>query len=133
MTGVDIPADDAPPPEILVFETGPLMHFACQSWLGVLKAVVGDRKALIPDVVSEELTEGAIRDDRVAAALNATWLERRSSVPRTRSRLSPSSPLSWSAASGTGGKPRFWHSRRPAAESRSSTTVRADMPRRPTG
>lgn len=27
--------------DILVFDTGPLNHFARESWLGVLKAVVG--------------------------------------------------------------------------------------------
>jgi len=29
--------------EILIFDTGPLSHFARQNWLGVLKAVVGVR------------------------------------------------------------------------------------------
>lgn len=50
-----------PAAEILVFDTGPLIHFARQSWLGVLKAVVADRMALIPDVVVDELTNSAYR------------------------------------------------------------------------
>lgn len=64
-------------PEILVFDTGPLSHFARQNWLGVLKAVVGDRRALIPDVVVAELQDGAAQDSRIQAALDATWIERR--------------------------------------------------------
>ena len=42
------------PVETLVFDTSPLTHFARQNWLGVLKAVVGQRKAPIPDVVVDE-------------------------------------------------------------------------------
>lgn len=36
--------------EILVFDTGPLSHFSMNNWLGPLKAVVGERRAVIPDV-----------------------------------------------------------------------------------
>jgi predicted nucleic acid-binding protein len=63
--------------EILVFDTGPLSHFAKQNWLGVLKAVVGERRAMIPDVVVQELTEGARRDSRLQEVLDAEWIERR--------------------------------------------------------
>lgn len=62
--------------EILVFDTGPLSHFAKENWLGVLKAVVGARRAVIPDVVVGELEEGSVRDSRLNAVLGATWLER---------------------------------------------------------
>lgn len=62
---------------ILVFDTGPLMHFARHNWLGVLKAVVGKRTALIPDTVVDELRTGATRDSRIQAVLDATWLEHR--------------------------------------------------------
>jgi hypothetical protein len=41
--------------EVLVFDTSPLSHFAKQNWLGLLKAVVGERTAVIPDVVVDEL------------------------------------------------------------------------------
>jgi hypothetical protein len=34
-----------------VFDTGQLSHFAKKQWLGVLRAVVNDRDALIPDLV----------------------------------------------------------------------------------
>jgi len=64
-------------PEILVFDTGPLSHFARQQWLGALKAVVGARTALIPDVVLDELRIGAAQDGRIQAVLDADWLERR--------------------------------------------------------
>src|SRR5205823_5191301 len=62
---------------IFVFDTGPLAHFARESWLGVLKAVVGDRIAVVPDIVVEELRLGAAQDSRIRAALDAPWLQRR--------------------------------------------------------
>jgi len=63
--------------EILVFDNGPLSHFARQGWLGVLKAVVGDRTVLIPDVVVAELQAGASLDSRIQSALDAPWIQRR--------------------------------------------------------
>lgn len=63
--------------DLLVFDTGPLSHFARESWLGVLKAVVGSRAAVIPDVVVDELRVGAARDSRIEAALQAPWIEHR--------------------------------------------------------
>lgn len=63
--------------ETLVFDTGPLSHFAKQNWLGVLKAIVGERVALIPDTVLVELELGANRDSRLQAVLDAHWIERR--------------------------------------------------------
>lgn len=63
--------------DILVFDTGPLNHFARESWLGALKAVVGSRTAVIPDVVVHELRIGASRDSRIEAALQADWIEHR--------------------------------------------------------
>ncbi len=63
--------------EILIFDTGPLSHFAQQNWLGVLKAVVGPRTAMIPDIVVEELKEGARRDARLQEVLKADWIEHR--------------------------------------------------------
>jgi predicted nucleic acid-binding protein len=60
-----------------VFDTGPLSHFARENWLGVLKAVVGSRTAMIPDMVVEELQNGARRDSRIQAALDASCIEHR--------------------------------------------------------
>lgn len=62
--------------DVLVFDTGPLSHFAKAGWLGVLKAVVGARMAL-PDVVVDELTSGAAADTRLRTVLDAQWIERR--------------------------------------------------------
>jgi predicted nucleic acid-binding protein len=64
-----------PSVEILVFDTGPLSHFAKQSWLGALKAVVGERRALIPDVVVQELKQGTVHDRRLEAVLEAEWID----------------------------------------------------------
>lgn len=55
--------------QILVFDTGPLCHIALEGWLGVLKAVVGERTALVPDVVVDELRAGAGRDSRFRQCL----------------------------------------------------------------
>lgn len=66
--------------ELLVFDTGPLSHFAKNGWLGVLKAVVGDRRAIVPDVVVEELKFGAHRDSRIGQVIEADWLEHRELV-----------------------------------------------------
>ncbi|HVK25633.1 MAG TPA: hypothetical protein VM677_30105 [Actinokineospora sp.] len=62
-------------PKPVIFDTGPLTHFARAQWLGTLKAVVGERRALIPDVVVEELEVGAVRDSRIQAVLDAEWIE----------------------------------------------------------
>lgn len=66
----------SPPPQIeqLVFDTGPLSHFAKAGWLGPLKAIVGPREALIPDVVVRELRMGAASDGRLRTVLDADWL-----------------------------------------------------------
>ncbi|GAA3830741.1 hypothetical protein GCM10022226_59500 [Sphaerisporangium flaviroseum] len=58
-----------------MFDTGPLSHFAINNWLGPLKAVVGGRRALIPDVVVDELRAGAARHHSITAVLNAPWIE----------------------------------------------------------
>ena len=60
--------------EILVFDTGPLSHFAKAGWLGPLRAMVGDRRALVPDVVLAELATGAAMDGRLKPVLGAEWL-----------------------------------------------------------
>jgi hypothetical protein len=85
------------PGEVLVFDTSPLCHFAQQNWLGLLKAVVGERVAVIPDVVSDELRVGAGRDSRLDAVPAATWIEhancgRPRKSPRSRGSLNCSWP-----------------------------------------
>ena len=61
----------------LVFDTGPLSHFARIESLDVLKHVVGERRALIPQAVVEELNRGAQLDQRIRAVLEADWIEHR--------------------------------------------------------
>jgi predicted nucleic acid-binding protein len=68
---------DTPDPDTLVFDTGPLVHFAIEGRLGVLKAVVGPGTAVIPDPVCAELQSFAAKDARVAAALSQPWLVHR--------------------------------------------------------
>jgi predicted nucleic acid-binding protein len=61
-------------PEILVLDTGPLIHFAKSGWLGPLRHVIASRTALVPDIVMQELTTAAARDGRVRPVLNLEWL-----------------------------------------------------------
>ena len=61
--------------EILVFDTGPLSHFALADWLGVLKAVVGGRQAVVPDVVADELRAGGATDSRISRTVELPWIE----------------------------------------------------------
>lgn len=68
---------DRPPDDTLIFDTGPLSHFARADLLGVLKAVVGQRRVIIPDTVVEELQKGAYNDYRIQAVLDADWIEQR--------------------------------------------------------
>ena len=63
--------------DTLVFDTGPLSHFARARWLDVLEIVVGDRRAVIPQAVVTELKFGAHNDHRLQAVLDADWIERR--------------------------------------------------------
>lgn len=61
--------------DLLVFDAGPLSHFAQQGWLGILRMVVGDRRAIIPDTVVDELQAGVQGRAHLQLVLDATWLE----------------------------------------------------------
>ncbi|MDE0065806.1 MAG: nucleotide-binding protein [Acidimicrobiaceae bacterium] len=61
--------------DILVFDTGPLAHFARAGWLGVLKTLVGSRRAIIPVQVSLELRQASGHEQAVGTVLDATWIE----------------------------------------------------------
>ena len=63
--------------DTLVFDTGPLSHFARANWLEVLEIVVGNRRAVIPEAVVAELQAGIHNDRRLRAVLDADWIERR--------------------------------------------------------
>jgi predicted nucleic acid-binding protein len=58
-----------------VLDTGPLSHFARSQWLGVLKAVLGEGRVVIPDLVANELHHGANRHPHLRAVLDAGWIE----------------------------------------------------------
>lgn len=60
---------------LIVFDSGPLSSFAKADWLGALKAVIGDRRAIIPDAVREELRRGLNNDSRLQSVLDADWIE----------------------------------------------------------
>lgn len=63
--------------DVLVFDTGPLSHFAKQSWLGILRAVLGQRTAIIPDTVVSELKSGVHKHPHLQSVLDAAWIEQR--------------------------------------------------------
>ena len=61
--------------DAFVFDTGPLAHFARAGWLGVLKSLVGSRRAVIPVQVAAELRKAAGHEHAIGAVLDATWIE----------------------------------------------------------
>lgn len=63
--------------QTLVFDTGPLSHFARIDSLDVLRTIVGERRSVVPPAVVMELQRGARRDIRIRAVLDADWIERR--------------------------------------------------------
>ncbi|WP_420445307.1 hypothetical protein [Candidatus Poriferisodalis sp.] len=62
--------------DALVFDTGPLRHFAQAGWLGVLEETVGERRAIIPMAVLAELESASHRFPDVADAADADWITR---------------------------------------------------------
>jgi predicted nucleic acid-binding protein len=60
---------------VLVFDTGPLSHFAQEGWLGILRLVVGNRTAVIPDTVIDELRAGVQGRAHLQLVLDASWIE----------------------------------------------------------
>ncbi|WP_165989841.1 hypothetical protein [Streptomyces sp. YIM 98790] len=63
------------PQKAYVLDTGPLSHFARAQWLGVLKIVLKDHRVLIPDVVAQELRNGAEQHHHLRCVLDADWIE----------------------------------------------------------
>ncbi|HEX6358618.1 hypothetical protein [Actinophytocola sp.] len=59
----------------LVFDTGPLSHFTQAGWLGALRVILGDRRAVIPDTVVAELRSGAPSRPNLGLVLEASWIE----------------------------------------------------------
>lgn len=63
-----------PEDEPLVFDTGPLRHFAQQGWLGVLRFVAGGRPVLIPESVEREIREQSREAHLLRGILEADWI-----------------------------------------------------------
>ena len=61
-----------PVTEELVFDTGPLSHFAGQGWLGVLRFVLDGRAAVAPDTVIAELQGGLRAHPHLQLVLDAS-------------------------------------------------------------
>jgi predicted nucleic acid-binding protein len=60
--------------EALVFDTGPLRHFAVNGWLGVLRFLAGDRTVLIPESVEAELLRQVREIPALRQVLEAHWV-----------------------------------------------------------
>ena len=61
----------------LIFDTSPLSQFARIERLGVLRAIVGERRSIIPQAVVVELQRGVQSDPRIREVLEASWIEQR--------------------------------------------------------
>lgn len=62
------------PDNALVFDTGPLRHFAMGGWLGVLRFLAADRPVYIPDIVERELDRTTEHVSAARAVLDAGWI-----------------------------------------------------------
>lgn len=61
--------------DVLVFDTGPLSHFAEAGWLKILQALAGDRKVLIPELVRDEVAQATHAHPFLVQVLDAEWIE----------------------------------------------------------
>ncbi len=64
-------------PQTLVFDAGPLSHFARAGLLDALQLVVGQRRAVMPTAVQNELSDGTRLHSRIQNVLDADWIESR--------------------------------------------------------
>lgn len=60
--------------DALVFDTGPLRHFADQGWLGVLHFLAGERGVVIPESVERELNHQVSEKATLRQVLDASWI-----------------------------------------------------------
>lgn len=63
-----------------VFDSGPLSHFAQAGWLGLLREVVGEVDAWLPESVRREVTEGVTSHAHLRAIIDAEWLTLRAAT-----------------------------------------------------
>lgn len=59
----------------LVFDTGPLSHFAEAGWLKILEVLAGDREVLVPEVVSEEIKTATHAYPFLGQVLDSAWIK----------------------------------------------------------
>lgn len=59
----------------LVFDTGPLSHFAQAGWLKILEVLAGDREVLVPEVVSDEIKTATHTYHFLGQVLDAGWIK----------------------------------------------------------
>ena len=57
-----------------VLDTGPLSHFAKAQWLGALKLVLEDHLGVVPDLVEQEIQQGAGSHPHLVGILPADWI-----------------------------------------------------------
>lgn len=60
--------------DALVFDTGPLRHFAGQGWLRVLHFLAGERPVIIPESVERELKHQVHDVPTLCQVLDASWI-----------------------------------------------------------
>lgn len=61
---------------VVVFDTGPLRHFALHGWLEILHFVFEDRRIVIPETVEREIKRQASDDEpALATILGSPWIE----------------------------------------------------------
>ncbi|WP_328340390.1 nucleotide-binding protein [Micromonospora sp. NBC_00421] len=65
----------AVPENALVFDTGPLRHFAKQGWLRVLHFLAEGRPVYIPESVERELNGAVEHVPAARAVLDADWIQ----------------------------------------------------------
>jgi predicted nucleic acid-binding protein len=60
--------------ETVVFDGGPLSHFAEAGWLKILEAIAGDRTVVIPQLVDDELARATHAYPFLAQIRDAEWI-----------------------------------------------------------
>lgn len=62
---------------IVVFDTGPVLHFVAQGWLGILRLVVQERSLVVPESVERELRDLGSPHLLLASGTNPFSVDRR--------------------------------------------------------
>jgi predicted nucleic acid-binding protein len=59
----------------LVFDTGPMRHFALQGWLRILEVLAVGRRVVIPQSVAVEIQDQARDEPALLQILEADWIQ----------------------------------------------------------